>query len=140
MSTLRNQFNHIVVPLYFLAERLSNFTISVSSKFNAENFKATKWRTCSHVPGRLEAGETRTIVCNETITGRFVSLHLNNEGILTICELQVEGRQKSQTKIEGLILNGNLYLILLILKIKLCILEPTRNRFSLFIYSNHVRV
>ena len=92
-----------VIPLYFLADRLSNFTISVSSKFKAENFKATKWTTCSHVPGRLEAGETRTIVCNETVTGRFVSLHLNNEGILTICELQVEGRQISQTKIEGLI-------------------------------------
>ena len=65
-------------------------------------------------------------MCNETITGRFVSLHLNNEGILTICELQVEGRQISQTKIEGLIFTGCCDLILQI-QMKIRILEPTRN-------------
>ena len=39
--------------------------------------------------GQLGDGETRNIKCSEIHSGRFVSIYLDHDGILTLCEVQV---------------------------------------------------
>ena len=100
-AKLQKLLTHIInnFTFYILAERLSNFTISVGDLFdpnNTDSFDPSTFTQCAHVPGRLGLGETRVIQCNQPVPGRFVTLNLNRKIALTICEFQVHG-----TPIEG---------------------------------------
>ena len=41
--------------------------------------------------GQLGNSETRNIQCSEVHSGRFLSIYLDHDGILTLCEVQVFG-------------------------------------------------
>ena len=53
------------------------------------------WSKCAHVPGKLSAGETRTIGCSEVHHGRYLSIFFDHPGILTLCEVEVFGSKFS---------------------------------------------
>ena len=76
------------------ADRLSDFNISVGGSFkpgNKDLFDPSTFTQCAHVPGQLGAGETRVIQCKHPIRGRYVTVNLNQQNYLTICEFQVHG-------------------------------------------------
>ena len=64
----------------------------VGNEFSAGVTKAADikaWSKCAHVPGKLNAGETRTIGCSEVHRGRYLSIFFDHPGILTLCEVEI---------------------------------------------------
>ena len=82
------------VDVTFSANRLSNFIISVGDSFdpvNKDSFKPSTSTQCAHVPRQLDAGETRVVQCTQAVQGRYVTVNLEQENALTLCEFQVHG-------------------------------------------------
>ena len=82
------------------AERLHNFTVAVGSTFNPNDlasFNPETFTPCAYEPGQFLQGDTREMMCNRPVTGRYVMVYIHQTGAtkhpLTICELQVFGDQ-----------------------------------------------
>ena len=58
---------------------------------SCDSLDFNKFTTCAHVPGRLESSETRSISCNESVQGRFVTIYMTRKEVLTLCEVEVYG-------------------------------------------------
>ena len=79
-------------------ERLHNFTLAVGNNFDPSdqaNFNPERFTTCAHEPGQVSEGETREMVCDRPVFGRYITVYIYQTGAathaLTICELQVFG-------------------------------------------------
>ena len=60
-----------------------------------------------NILGKLEDGETRNIQCSEVHSGRFLSIYLDHNGILSLCEVQVFGCKWSlRNKIHFCLIKG----------------------------------
>jgi hypothetical protein len=80
------------VKFHCLAERLSNFDISVTNwdpQDMAPSPSLLKDDVCATENGRLGAGETKVIPCVKV--GRYVIVQLKGRNYLTMCELEVYG-------------------------------------------------
>ena len=83
--------------LFLLAERLHNFTVAVGNTFDPSdqaNFNPETFTPCEYEAGQLGHGETREIMCDRPVTGRYVTVYIYQTETtypLTICELQVFG-------------------------------------------------
>ncbi len=73
----------------FSAERLADFDVKVGNSFDQATYDGSSFTTAASVSGALAAGESRTIIFDAPVTGRYVGINLRNPGVLTICELQV---------------------------------------------------
>ena len=56
-----------------------------------DSFDPSTFTQCAHIPGQLDASETRVIQCSQPAQGRYVTVNLNKPNILTLCEVQVHG-------------------------------------------------
>ncbi len=74
--------------LCFSAQNLANFNILVGNQFDASNFDPAAFSTCANEAGPLSA-ETTQIECDQTVTGRYLAVQLEDANVLTLCEVQV---------------------------------------------------
>ena len=72
-------------------DQLSNFTVAVGNRFERRYFDRDGFTVCAYVEGALNQAETRTVKCDKPVVGRYVTVYLNTENALTICELEVHG-------------------------------------------------
>ena len=90
-------------------KRLRNFTVAVGTRKNSTIFvsveqdvimsniteetslEAISFRECARNNDTVPSGVTAIISCHTTERGRYVRIQLNEEGILTLCEVQVHG-------------------------------------------------
>ena len=76
---------------------MRNVTVSVGMMFNSSDrssFDPQTFTPCVYQPGGFNAGETREMVCDQPVVGRYVTVYMYRTDIkrsLVICELQVFG-------------------------------------------------
>ena len=76
---------------------MRNVTVSVGMMFNSSDrssFDPQTFTPCVYQPGGFSAGETREMVCDQPVVGRYVVVYMSRTDIkrpLVICELQVFG-------------------------------------------------
>lgn len=77
----------MIVNRYNNFERLTNFDVKVGvSKNNTEN------PTCHDRVGTVGKGQALRVQCDPPIPGRYVSVQMFGEGILSLCEVAVYSR------------------------------------------------
>ena len=74
--------------LSFSVERLKNFSVSVGTQYK---FDPSAFKQYAYIKQNLGRGETRSIYSDVPVHGRYVAVHLNGVGFLTLCEVQVRG-------------------------------------------------
>ena len=84
--------------LFLLGYKLKNFTIAAGNTFNQmdlQSFTPESYTPCVHESGQLANSETREMMCNTPVVGRYVTVYLYHCNVtvqtLTICELQIFG-------------------------------------------------
>ena len=77
----------IVINRYHYYERLKNFEVRVG--INANNLENP---TCHDRVRAADQGSSVNIMCNPPIPGRYVSVQMFGNGILTLCEVMVQSR------------------------------------------------
>ena len=84
--------------LFLLGFKLKNFTIAAGNTFNQtdlQSFNPESYMPCVHEPGQLNNSETRELVCDRPVVGRYVTVYLYHFNVtaepLTICELEIFG-------------------------------------------------
>ena len=71
---------------YSLLSAPSTFTVAVGNQFKScDLFEPNDFRAIAHVRG----SGTQRVTLNETVTGRFVSLYLNETGVLQLYDVEV---------------------------------------------------
>ena len=84
-----------VLILLLEAERLHNFTVAVGSILDPTSFNPETYTPCAYEAGQLLLGETRQMMCDKPIIGRYITVYTYQTETakppLTICELQVFG-------------------------------------------------
>ena len=85
-----------LLSLFLLGHRLKNFTIAAGNTFNQadlQSFSPESYMPCVHVSGQLADSETRELMCDKPVVGRYVTVYLYHFNVtvypLTICELQI---------------------------------------------------
>ena len=72
--------------LSFADQRLKNFNVTVGD--------ANEYYIVEHVKKPIGRGETKVMdVTCRSLVGRYVMVKLNYRGILTLCEVEVQGRE-----------------------------------------------
>ena len=90
---LQNSFHNFVLFGYLTGFFLKNFHVTVGDdvishiSFDPENFT-----DCVHVPGAFASAETRVLRCDRPMRGRYVAVYIEEDGILSLCEVEVFGR------------------------------------------------
>ena len=87
----------MLVNNLFSGERLSNFTVFITSKFglsDVNNFDVESYDVCAEVHGDRKIGERNTLRCKEPKKGQFVMIYVNqtNRPYLILCEVEVHQR------------------------------------------------
>ena len=77
----------LIVNRYEYHERLTNFEVRVG--INTDNLQNP---TCHDRVGTVGQGQFLTVQCDPPIPGRYVSIQMFGEGILTLCEVFVYSR------------------------------------------------
>ena len=54
-------------------------------------FDPSRYRVCVHVQ-RLRRFETRLLLCDEPVQGRYITVYMDRPEILTLCEVEVYGK------------------------------------------------
>ena len=49
------------------------------------------YRVCGHVHA-LRFGESRLLLCDEPVLGRYVTIYMDRPEMLTLCEVEVYGK------------------------------------------------
>ena len=83
----------------FTAERLKNFTVAAGKNFDAndlDSFNPESYTSCLHHPSQVGTSETKELMCDRPVIGRYVTVYVYySDGTtaqpLTICELQIFG-------------------------------------------------
>ena len=68
-------------------------TVSIGRKFNETEGDLEGFQDCASES--FNTSETKTLQCKRNIIGQYVSIQLNDMGILSLCEVQVHGEQIS---------------------------------------------
>ena len=77
----------LIVNRYEYHERLTNFDVRIG--VNTDNLQNP---TCHDRVGTVGQGQLLNVQCNPPIPGRYVSVQMFGEGILTLCEVFVYSR------------------------------------------------
>ncbi len=56
------------------------------SEFDPANFAI-----CKYFPGKLNPRETRNLTCDEPVQGRYVTIYMQQQSTLVLCEVEVHG-------------------------------------------------
>ena len=79
--------------MYFAGERHNNFTVSIGRGFNETEGDLEGFQDCAS--DLFNASETKILQCDRKIIGQYVRIQLNEMGILSLCKVQVIGKQIS---------------------------------------------
>ena len=74
------------------AERLNDFIVGVANSADTPMISPQNYETCATFPGIARA--QADITCTTSVLGRYVIVQLRNQGLLTLCEVQVFGKGK----------------------------------------------
>ena len=78
-----------------LSNRLADFYISVGQTFDQATFNPNTYTQCSYQSAAMGSGETKIFICDQPVSGRYVTLHFptTRTEVLTLCEVAVyEGK------------------------------------------------
>ena len=72
-------------------QRLVDFYIRVGQTFDQGSFDPTSYTQCAYQSIAMGPGETKVFECDQTIEGRFLTVHFptTRTAILTLCEVAV---------------------------------------------------
>ena len=77
-------------------DKLQNFTVAVGNEIDScDSLDTKEFMTCAHIAGKLEPSETRLISCNRPVKGRYITICMNRQEALTLCEVEVFGKPVS---------------------------------------------
>ncbi len=80
--------------IYLAVGRLRNVQVQVGHMIDPSKAIDPKFIKCAQSDKPFQKGETRNLICDSPVIGRFVKLVLlGNSEILTVCEVQVYGDQ-----------------------------------------------
>ena len=76
---------------FVAADRLHDVSVHVLPLYPSHPFKPVASMLCALLIGPIPSGETRRVVCNADLVGRYVVISMAGNDILTLCEVQVHG-------------------------------------------------
>ena len=78
--------------MFFTGDKLRDFTIAVGDDVSSrDSFNPDNFKQCIHVPGQIEAAETRILQCDPPVIGQYVAVYMKRKEVLTLCEVEVYG-------------------------------------------------
>ena len=79
-----------MITVYFsIAGGLKKFTVSICEEFDRETSNLSNCDECFEQVEALSDGETRDWYCDKIIPGKYTVIRLNENGILTLCEVKI---------------------------------------------------